>query len=533
MGRLTETDGMIPPPSAAPCRWRTAPCGLATDVKSDQLPPEALQASGLIASRQTAAAALCGPAGLQTLDELSLVQSALHTLRYHRGLRLQLIQQLWAQLQSSGATGATLAAAAEVHCGERTPPPTPYPSSPPEPLAPVQEVVSESEMPSSPRAISTASKPPAALPSPTSSVSSSPRLGLVTLGDAGPTPGVNALQLLQRSTQQVLESACRGLMEGGQAGGVRRRGRSLVHGTSEHRHEPLFRRRCHYCGKIFGSDSALQIHVRSHTGERPYKCNICGNRFTTKGNLKVHFQRHSARFPHVPMSTELVPEHLDQLHPPLLEATAEQLSRVIRPEPSGGRPFEALVSLLPAGLKRAAVGTPAVEKPTKRCGWERLAAREPAVYTRLLPRPGITDNSWEALIEVAHASETSKLQQLVDTIESTVTEPNQCVVCQRVLSCRSALQMHYRTHTGERPFRCRICGRAFTTKGNLKTHMAVHRWRPLLGFSCRSDPDNRSADPVRAASDVQPKLDDLLNGGCCREPDRQRIASEHEQRGDY
>ena len=52
-----------------------------------------------------------------------------------------------------------------------------------------------------------------------------------------------------------------------------------------------YKHRCHLCGKVFGSDSAVQIHIRSHTGERPYRCNICGNRFSTKGNLKVHFQR--------------------------------------------------------------------------------------------------------------------------------------------------------------------------------------------------------------------------------------------------
>ncbi|GLH17180.1 Homeotic protein spalt-major, partial [Gryllus bimaculatus] len=105
-------------------------------------------------------------------------------------------------------------------------------------------------------------------------------------------------------------------------------------------------------------------------------------------------------------------------------------------------------------------------------------AKDPAIYTSLLPRPGSNDNSWESLIEVTKTSETSKLQQLVDNIEHKLTDPNQCVICHRVLSCKSALQMHYRTHTGERPFKCKICGRAFTTKGNLKTHMGVHRAKP-------------------------------------------------------
>ncbi|KAJ3077693.1 hypothetical protein HDU99_001024, partial [Rhizoclosmatium hyalinum] len=43
---------------------------------------------------------------------------------------------------------------------------------------------------------------------------------------------------------------------------------------------------CEVCGSMFTSSANKNVHMRSHTGERPFKCKICPATFTVSSHLK-------------------------------------------------------------------------------------------------------------------------------------------------------------------------------------------------------------------------------------------------------
>ncbi|XP_056408236.1 zinc finger protein 567-like [Hyla sarda] len=55
---------------------------------------------------------------------------------------------------------------------------------------------------------------------------------------------------------------------------------------------------CSECGKTFCNNSSFQVHMRTHTGERPYKCTHCDKTFIRGSHLKIHLRTHTGERPY-------------------------------------------------------------------------------------------------------------------------------------------------------------------------------------------------------------------------------------------
>ena len=57
---------------------------------------------------------------------------------------------------------------------------------------------------------------------------------------------------------------------------------------------------CHYCSKVLQDAYSLKMHMRIHTGEKPFACAMCDYKSTQMGNLQRHaINRHPTNLDYI------------------------------------------------------------------------------------------------------------------------------------------------------------------------------------------------------------------------------------------
>lgn len=223
----------------------------------------------------------------------------------------------------------------------------------------------------------------------------------------------------------------------------------VVHGAG-----PVFK--CDECGKEFPLKERLKLHVRTHTGFKPYKCpecdksfarggqlvqhrrthsqirpfhcKLCSNTFTCAANLSLHLKRHNGQKDHkcdlcgrAFVRRDALKKHLECLHRDVKSFLCAICNKTFKGH-------------LPQHMR-----THARDRPhgCATCGQRFAQKSQLTVHQR------------------THSGQ----------------RPFRCLVCWQAFAHSTALKLHTRRHTGERPFKCSECNAGFTQLPHWKKHM--------------------------------------------------------------
>ncbi|XP_053684008.1 zinc finger protein 12-like isoform X1 [Sabethes cyaneus] len=225
------------------------------------------------------------------------------------------------------------------------------------------------------------------------------------------------------------------------------------------------RQTCKICGKTLSSPSSYYVHMKLHSGTKPFACTVCEAAFCRKPYLEVHMRTHTGERP---FSCDVCLKRFSQ------KSSLNTHKKIHMRYWSIHKPFQCNQCSASFGRKpylEIHLRTHSGERPFV-CDREGCDKRFSQKSTLNIHKRVHDPNHRPFICEHCPATFCRKPYLDIHIRSHTGERPFECSTCLKRFSQRSTLNIHKRIHTGERPYACDICNKTFA----VKSYVTAHRW---------------------------------------------------------